>query len=174
MIDRFDRLRAAGLIVIFAAMVVAGSFPSRGFAADTLRAETTSRQTGHCAAPCACGICAADPCLPRPQDEIWLVRTDDPGCGCSTCCDGGDLRVYRFDGQCHWLTSDVPTLLAGGDPAAMTTVWVHGNRVDEPLSRQRGRLVYSRLIAQTEDPRPVRFVIFSWPAEQPVAADASS
>jgi hypothetical protein len=47
-----------------------------------------------------------------------------------------------------------------------TVFFVHGNRISRHAARRRGLAVYSALVQQAVDQRPIRFVIWSWPSDR--------
>jgi hypothetical protein len=128
-----------------------------GFAESTESGNyTTDCYTDNCC--CPFDGCAAA----RPQDEIWLISTRCLGC---PMCDSPDLDAYRYTGNCEWESADLQACFANANPAASTVVWAHGNQIDAWGAQQRGLGVYRQLVT-VADPRPMRFVIWSWPSEK--------
>lgn len=98
---------------------------------------------------------------PRPQDEIWVVNTR----GLSTCrCPSPqDLTVRRFvDGQ--WCNESTESLWTTTD--AITTIYVHGNRIDRQWAYRHGWLVYQRIASGAKPEEKLRFVIWSWASDR--------
>lgn len=101
----------------------------------------------------------------RPQDELWFVDSRPASCAANN---GGALPNVSVEKRAananRWQRAKLADLIAA-DPSVQTVVWVHGNRVGAGESRQRGWEFYHRLARQA-DARPVRLIIWSWPADQ--------
>ena len=100
------------------------------------------------------------PCV-RPNDSLWLVSHRGLGCR-------GDeplekLQCWRFEES--WERASLADLLADDCPNRITTVFVHGNRIDGAEAFTTGFRAYQALVRCAGD-RPVRFVIWSWPSER--------
>ncbi len=93
---------------------------------------------------------------------MWLVS--DRQLGCNVAQVENCLRYWRY--ECHggWQRSDLDALLAAEDPAMITTVFVHGNRIPSCEAFTKGWSAYRSLV-RCADERPVRFVIWSWPSD---------
>jgi hypothetical protein len=96
----------------------------------------------------------------RPQDEIWLVSHRGLGGSAQS---APKMQYWRYDRVKGWTRSSLDQLLASEDPNVITTVFVHGNRIDWCEAFTKGWNAYRRLVA-TADERPVRFIIWSWPS----------
>lgn len=109
-------------------------------------------------------VVESKPCAtwPRPQDQLWAVSSR--GLGCDVTAGIQRLRYWRYDREQCWVKSNLDELLAGEDADAVTTVFIHGNRVDHCEAFSKGWSAYRRLVA-CADERPVRFVIWSWPSD---------
>jgi len=107
---------------------------------------------------------AADP-DPQPDDarQVWLISTRQAGC--STTPDAPPLSCRRLAADQTWLDADRKAFLESDDPDVPTCIFVHGNRQTRQAAIQTGMSTLRRLTAGRED-RPLRFVIWSWPAEQ--------
>ena len=101
-------------------------------------------------------------------DEVWLVSSRGVG---SPKTDLNKLDVQRFDGE-KWNRSSFKAFV---DPAPeqlengtfrQTVIFVHGNRTDYLWAQIRGWQTYRSLVEKRKDDNPVRFVIWSWPADQ--------
>lgn len=102
----------------------------------------------------------------RSQDALWLVSTRHLGCPTQYNPDKLNFRVMRYDGADGWVDSNVEAFYKTDDADAITAVYVHGNRVDWGESLRRGMLAYRALVHGVEDPRPIRFVVWSWPSSK--------
>jgi hypothetical protein len=108
----------------------------------------------------ASGVCAAD----APAHDIWLISTrtaprSNPVGG------EGRMNYWRLDDQRHWGASDEETFLAADDPDVPTSMFIHGNRTDRNWAVRNGWSVYQKL-KPFAGSRPLRFVIWSWPADR--------
>jgi hypothetical protein len=104
-------------------------------------------------------------CQPRLHDEVWVVSSRSLGCPDN---EAGppQLETWQLDLSNHtWNASSQDAFLAGSDPAKPTVVWVHGNWKDAGTAREEGLEVYQQLTGGVSD-HPIRFVIFSWPANR--------
>ena len=99
---------------------------------------------------------------PRAQDQVWAVSSR--GLGCDVTAGTQRLRYWRYDREQSWVKANLDELLAGDDPEVVTTVFIHGNRIDHCEAFSKGWNAYRRLVA-CADERPVRFVIWSWPSD---------
>ncbi|HTQ40812.1 MAG TPA: hypothetical protein VMJ32_17455 [Pirellulales bacterium] len=119
-------------------------------------------------APCgttssACGH-EAPVCLPRTQDEVWLVSSRCLGCPNDEA-NPPQFQVWQYDLNAHqWNSSTQAAFLASNRPALPTVFWVHGNRKYADEAREDGMEVYDQLTTGVSGDRPIRFVIYSWPA----------
>jgi hypothetical protein len=108
----------------------------------------------------ASGVCLAD----APAHDIWMISTrkapsSNPVGG------EGRMNYWRLDEDRHWASSDEEAFLAADDPAVPTSVFIHGNRTDRNWAVRTGWGVYQKLKPLAGE-RPLRFVIWSWPADQ--------
>ena len=69
-----------------------------------------------------------------------------------------------IDGQ--WCEASLEQLWEGTD--AITTVFVHGNRIDPNWARRHGWMVYRQLACGARPDERIRFVIWSWPSDRVV------
>ena len=94
----------------------------------------------------------------RAQPEVWLV---------STRCLAGDesaFRFYRYDACGEPTASSLEAFLASADPQAPTVFYAHGAANSEPDALSGGWRAMPQFA--TETGRPLRFVIWSWPADR--------
>ncbi len=105
-------------------------------------------------------LCARDL---RPQDSLWMISTRHLGCPDPQNPGLADFRTSQYDGY-QWQESDFPTFQH--DRRDLTVFFVHGNRVDGTEVYQRGLDAYLGLTRGLDDPRSIRFVVWSWPSTQ--------
>ena len=95
----------------------------------------------------------------RPQDEVWLISTRHIACAA----DVTPPAVWQLSAGA-WNASDEATFHSGDKEAAITVIYIHGNRIDDHEGASGGLAVYQSVVAQYGDETPVRFVIWSWPS----------
>jgi len=95
-----------------------------------------------------------------------MISTRHLGCPSQYDPNNPDFHVMRYDWQTGWQDSEFETFLDTNDSQAVTAVFVHGNRIDWCKAFERGMLAYHSLVRCVDDPRPIRFVIWSWPSTQ--------
>jgi hypothetical protein len=64
------------------------------------------------------------------------------------------------------MTSDSDAFFASDDPEAITCFYVHAARVDQPKVIPRSCSIYRAVVLRGAPDKPVRFVIWSWPADK--------
>jgi hypothetical protein len=100
----------------------------------------------------------------REQDQIWLVSTRHLGCAI-----GGKyqptFQVWRYE-KGVWQPRTVEDFYAEDSPDLVTPIYVHGNRIDAHLASSYGLSFYFEFAGKLYSEPPVRFVIWSWPADQ--------
>lgn len=101
-------------------------------------------------------------CPSRAEDQLWLVS--DRGTGCCASAATVPLQYWRYQCGQGWVRSDLDSLLAAEDPQALTTVFVHGNRIPSCEAFTKGWTAY-RALTRCAVERPVRFIIWSWPSD---------
>jgi hypothetical protein len=117
--------------------------------------------------PAACGSCeisSACVSLPRQQDEVWLVSSRGLGCG-ELGNSGQQLAYWRNEPSHGWAVSSHAAWLAG-DPSVPVSIFVHGNDMTFQRSVEEGWAVYGDLVRSAPEQPPMRFVIYSWPADK--------
>ncbi|MEM8864670.1 MAG: hypothetical protein AAGF31_03895, partial [Planctomycetota bacterium] len=133
---------------------------------------------GASATPASAGNnCPGEGCtVVRPCDEVLLVSVRRLGCSTNTDRFAEGFRAWRYDtlaaasARCSnstsWQPIAIEEVIASVEPSTPTIVFAHGNRVEANEIRPRGLWVYSRLLKARCDDRPLRFIIFSWPADE--------
>ncbi len=118
----------------------------------------------------ACASSADAICM-RSGDEIVVVNVRNACCSTNPATLMARTRVTQYiaddAGNVHWIPSDFDSFLGSTDASKRTVIWVHGNRIEPSDACYRGLRVYQSLTRCASDADgPIRFVIFSWPAEQ--------
>jgi len=127
--------------------------------------ESASATTGAFAAAFTDVRNTTPACQPRLHDEVWVVSSRSLGCPDNEA-SPLQLETQQFDLSSHiWNASSLDAFLAASDPAKPTVVWVHGNWKDAGTARAEGLEVYQQLTSGVAG-HPIRFVIFSWPANR--------
>lgn len=114
--------------------------------------------------------CASDNCPDyrpwlRDQDSMYLVDTRCLGCPCCNK-DVLDLPIYRYESESQaWEPASLDQL---ADDAAdsVTSIHIHGNRIDEPVAIERGWAVYHEWVRRDGNATRLTFVVWSWPSSQ--------
>lgn len=113
---------------------------------------------------------AATKCAIRPADEIIEVNVRPACCSTNAARLAETMLVREYvassDGGRTWIQSDLSHVANPASDEAVTIFYVHGNKVDPHMARDRGIRVYRALAKRSCDERPMRFVIFSWPATE--------
>ena len=76
------------------------------------------------------------------------------------------LRYWHYVPGVGWQAATSGEFFASDDPATITQIWIHGNRIDYSRRFQVGWTVYSSLARRATSEQPLRFVIWSWPSEK--------
>lgn len=96
--------------------------------------------------------------------ELWVVSTRSaPVCGAAV--EQAELGYQRFDADGGWMDSDEAAFLAASSAQVPTSFYIHGNRMGACEAIREGRGVW-RLLSEASPDRPLRVVIWSWPASQ--------
>lgn len=110
-------------------------------------------------------------CQVRPQDEVIEINT-------RAACASTDpqrleaaLRVSEYvvrdeHGHREWMASDFSRLTSELAADRVTVIYVHGNKINACDARCRGLDVYRRLVSCASSDQAIRFVIWSWPADE--------
>jgi hypothetical protein len=102
-------------------------------------------------------------CVPfrvREQDAVWAISTRHLGC-----CHAFTPYVWKFVGG-QWYPSSLQAFYAEDSADVVTSVYVHGNRIDSAQALSDGLQIYFQLVGRYDHLRPTRFVIWSWPSSQ--------
>jgi hypothetical protein len=100
----------------------------------------------------------------RPGDEIWLVSTRHLSCP-SACAPRTNWDIQ----QCvagRWRRRSADEFFGTVNNVERTLFFVHGNRTEAEEVVPDGHAVHSALLGSPADIPPVRFVLWSWPADQ--------
>ncbi len=100
------------------------------------------------------------------NDQIWLVSTRHLSNPSRNTMEFPNFSLQRYEARSTWQDSSLDDFIESEDPNAVTIFWVHGNQVDSVSAKQRGMTVYRNLAASSQQDRPVRMVIWSWPSSQ--------
>lgn len=114
---------------------------------------------------------AASGCSARIADQIFEVNVRPAGCTTSAeklaeCIKVREFAVHDEFGGRKWIDSDLSRATSPTSPDMVTLVYIHGNKVDSCMARDRGLRVYRSLVRRACDERPIRFILFSWPATE--------
>ncbi len=99
------------------------------------------------------------------QPDIWFVSTRQAPHGC---CDGATidkLGYWRLDESCQWSPAERDAFRADDNKAVPTVVFIHGNRTDADQSIVKAWYAYQLILARAGG-RPLRYIIWSWPADR--------
>ncbi|QDU58654.1 hypothetical protein [Aeoliella mucimassa] len=104
-------------------------------------------------------------------DEIFEINVRAAGCSTDPARVSQAIRVQQFVatneyGHHQWLPGDMSQVTTAPDDGRITIVYVHGNKVDPCMARDRGLQVYRTLVGRDTEHRPIRFIIFSWPSTE--------
>jgi hypothetical protein len=103
---------------------------------------------------------------PQPaMSQVWLINTRSAPLFCSSGADTAQLDYWRLGPDNQWVHADQQSFLAADDANVPTSFCIHGNRSDLADSIQEGWRLYHVLQSRALN-HPVRFVIWSWPAER--------
>lgn len=99
----------------------------------------------------------------RAQDQVWVVSSRHLGCASNAATES--LQVWQYE-KAIWQPRTVADFYATDAPDVVTTMYIHGNRIDAGQANADGLAVYFQLIGKYDHTRAVRFVIYSWPSDQ--------
>jgi hypothetical protein len=97
--------------------------------------------------------------------QVWMVSSRRAPYLCNCGADASQLDYWRLAPDGRWAPQSQAAFLAADDPALPTVFFFHGNRADESTAVNDGWSFYNVLRCQA-GPRPLRYVIWSWPAER--------
>ncbi len=102
----------------------------------------------------------------RAEDSVWLISTRHLGCPSSSDGQAPNFQVQRYDVPTGWAETKLDQLLPDDTSQRPTVIYIHGNREDWATAQQRGLTAYRSLVDVAGNPPPLRFLIWSWPADQ--------
>ncbi len=107
----------------------------------------------------------------RPQDSVVLISSRPVGCSTDPQRLENELYAQQYmdtdgDGRREWHEAPWRSVITQGDPQTPTMIYIHGNKVSWGETRERGMFVYQRLSRCAGDSPPVRYVIWSWCADE--------
>jgi hypothetical protein len=102
--------------------------------------------------------------VPAVTSQLWMVSTRN--LSANHACQGHfNPQVSRFACNQGWLDSSWDDFQAAEDPRLVTTIFIDGNDTDAYRADRDGRTMYQLLTQSPCSRQPVRFVIWSWPAD---------
>lgn len=103
-------------------------------------------------------------CRLRPQDEVWVIGTRHLNWPCYEA-DPTALKFWRWDcDKDNWTKVPAREFFDSDSSQVVTLLYVHGNRIDSRRAVDLGWYAYDAIVADGDDPQPVRFVIWTWPS----------
>ena len=135
------------------------ALPSSNLAESLTTASPAAQKPG-------LGGAAANDVSARADDSVWMISTRHLGCLCGSPQAEPDFPLRRYDRDGGWQETDWSEWSAAEQPGTITVVYVHGNRVEYGEAGGRGLAAYRALTRHAADPRPIRFVVWSWPSDK--------
>lgn len=148
-------MRATWVFYFLLLFLAAGSPP---LAAGRVTADAPMQKPGGAA---AAGIPAA-----AADDSLWMISTRHVDCPCGPLPPAAQLRFFRYQPFSGWQVADSEQWVQGSGAAAMTLVYVHGNRIEADEAAQRGLAAYRALLRSRPAVPALRFVVWSWPSSK--------
>lgn len=111
-------------------------------------------------------VCATASGRDPSLDRLWLVSTR--ALAWDICCASLSHPVYeisRVDSCGATRRSTLEALLDERPVGQPVLIQIHGNRMTDQMAKERGLFVYRHTVPYC-DPRPLDFIIFSWPSEK--------
>jgi hypothetical protein len=106
-------------------------------------------------------------CRLRPQDEVWVISSRHLGWPGDEHAAQPALKFWQWNCDKHnWRKVPASRFFETDSAAVVTFFYVHGNRVDSWQAIDLGWYTYDSIITGGDDPRPVRYVIWSWPSTE--------
>lgn len=106
-------------------------------------------------------------CRLRPQDEVWVISSRHLGWPCDEDAAQPALKYWRWDCDKHnWRKTPASRFYESDSATVVTFFYIHGNRVDSWKAVDLGWYTYDSIVRSGDDPRPVRYVIWSWPSTE--------
>lgn len=113
-------------------------------------------------APVPCPVTDCPP-FPREQDQLWTISTRDLCCSDDVGAKTLELKYSRYrDGV--WQASSEKQFRESDNPRVRTVFLVHGHWTSHSEAQTIGTTITRLMVDSSTDPRPLRFVIWSWPA----------
>ncbi len=125
----------------------------------TLQSPARAAEVEQVGASATCTSCA------RVNDQVWVINTRGLPCVAGAIHETPAFRVQRLNADNTWAASNLDEFLANDAPGVDTSFVIHGNRFDSSDAINYGMTAYHRLTTTLPADRPVRFVIWSWPAD---------
>jgi len=116
-----------------------------------------------CALPCPTSAAPCTAFRVREQDQVWVVSSRHIGCATFAAADS--LQAWQYE-KATWQPRTMADFYAADSADVVTTMYIHGNRIDAGQANADGLAVYFQLVGKFDHTRPVRFVIYSWPSDQ--------
>lgn len=115
--------------------------------------------------------CASAGCTVRASDEILEVNVRAACCSTRVECLAERIVVREYLGSdpCRgacWQPTDLSRLTQPSHEGMATVFYIHGNQVGAADARRRSLDLYRTLVKASCDNRPIRYVLFSWPADE--------
>lgn len=99
-------------------------------------------------------------------EPLWLVSTRVAPWASNDSTPGLDaVRVWRGNGTDPWVASNLDALFESDDQNVPTTIFIGGNRYDAQSTSDLGIQIFGKLTQRSQG-RPLRMIIWSWPADQ--------
>ncbi len=108
---------------------------------------------------------ASETCLPRPQDQMWLISTRHLGCPGNEW-ETPNFGVWRYDWNVGWQQTNIDGFFAAQNPQTRVFIHLHGARVDWAEANLRGFLTHQRITCGAPQDEAMTFVTWSWPASK--------
>lgn len=99
----------------------------------------------------------------REQDQVWVISSRQIGCATNATADS--LQVWQYE-KGTWQPRKLAEFYATDSADVVTTMYIHGNRIDASQANADGLAVYFQFVGKFDHTRAVRFVIYSWPSDQ--------
>lgn len=114
-------------------------------------------------------VLAGPPALAARADgappQVWLISSRQAACEPPAYGGEAKLGYWLLGPGNQWVPASLDAFLATDSAAVPTVIFIHGNRVDADRAVSDGWAVLGQLSAMAQG-RPLRFVIFSWPADR--------
>jgi hypothetical protein len=96
---------------------------------------------------------------------MYLVDTRCLGCPCCND-DVLDLPIYRYEpGADAWQPASLDQLIHDAEDS-VTSIHIHGNRIDQSVAIERGWAVYHEWVQRDGNATRLTFIVWSWPSSK--------